>query len=111
MFRHVFVCVCDLTSLFSSSTPFPPFPRLGYGSPQVFKGGKDCVLFLIDCSPPMFDEFAGASEDGEEGATFFSTAVKAVHSALRNKIVCSDKDLVGIVFFSTVRDHKGRFKN
>ncbi|EGD75913.1 hypothetical protein PTSG_00622 [Salpingoeca rosetta] len=49
----------------------------------------------------MFDEFTPPTDDEEAGSTFFSTAVKAVHSALRNKIVCSDKDLVGIVFFST----------
>eukprot|EP00043_Microstomoeca_roanoka_P019834 m.230462 g.230462 ORF g.230462 m.230462 type:complete len:639 (+) comp17060_c3_seq4:3221-5137(+) len=72
---------------------------------HVFKGGKDCVIFLIDCAPAMFDEFTSPPEDAEEeeGATFFATAIKAVHSALRNKIVCSDKDLVGIVLFSTER--------
>eukprot|EP01147_Barroeca_monosierra_P011025 gene11025-3095_t len=70
---------------------------------QVYKGGKDCVVFAIDCSPPMFDDMGSISSEGDHISeqSYVLTAIKAVHSALRNKIICSDKDLVGIVLFST----------
>ena len=58
-------------------------------------GGRDTVIFLVDCSRSMFDDF-------EDGQTFFHHCVKAAHSTLTNKIITSMKDLVGIVFYSSV---------
>eukprot|EP00049_Salpingoeca_infusionum_P001630 m.49748 g.49748 ORF g.49748 m.49748 type:complete len:663 (+) comp11118_c0_seq2:97-2085(+) len=89
-----------------------------------FKGGRDAVIFLIDCSPSMFEEFelrtetaTGGDSDGEGGddedgegsttsTTYFSQAVKATHAAFQNKILTSDRDLVSVVFYSTVKRKK-----
>jgi len=61
---------------------------------QDYAGGKDCVIFLIDCSRSMFDEF--------DQGTFFHHCIQAAQSTLTNKIITSMKDLVGIVFYASV---------
>ncbi|XP_078670964.1 X-ray repair cross-complementing protein 5-like [Branchiostoma floridae x Branchiostoma belcheri] len=62
---------------------------------------RDSLIFLIDCSASMFQE-----EEGEEGSAFHK-CVKCVHSAMRNKIISNDRDLVGVVFFATNK-HKNQ---
>eukprot|EP00117_Sycon_ciliatum_P030500 scpid60044/ scgid24025/ X-ray repair cross-complementing protein 5; 5&apos; ATP-dependent DNA helicase 2 subunit 1; ATP-dependent DNA helicase II 70 kDa subunit; DNA repair protein XRCC6; Ku autoantigen protein p70 homolog len=68
---------------------------------------KDSVILLIDCSLPMFQK----SEDAEEGCCF-ELCIKCAKSVLMNKIISSDKDLVGVVLFGTEK-HKNSsdFKN
>ncbi|KAK3593948.1 hypothetical protein CHS0354_040681 [Potamilus streckersoni] len=64
---------------------------------QLRWGTRDGLIFLIDGSKSMFDETA---ETGEEEC-LFQLCVKVAKTTLQNKIISSDKDLVGIVFFGT----------
>lgn len=57
---------------------------------------RDGLIFLVDCSKSMFDE---PEDDDEE--THFQIVIRAAKTTLQNKIISSDKDLVGIVFFGT----------
>ncbi|CAG2194364.1 G22P1 [Mytilus edulis] len=56
---------------------------------------KDGLIFLIDCSKSMFD-----SED-EDQESHFQLCIKCAKTTLQNKIISSDKDLIGVVFFGT----------
>ncbi|XP_062513142.1 X-ray repair cross-complementing protein 5-like [Corticium candelabrum] len=63
---------------------------------QAFRvSGKDSLIFVIDCSESMFEP----RTDGEDSA--FSLCIRCAKNVLSNKIISSDKDLVGIVFFAT----------
>lgn len=62
--------------------------------------GRDGLIFLIDATKPMFTKV----EDGNESA--FEICLKCAHNVLMSKIISSDKDLVGIIFFGT-----GKHKN
>ena len=57
--------------------------------------GRDGLIFLIDVTKPMFEK----SPDTEEN--FFEICLKCVHNVLMSKIVSSDKDVVGVIFFGT----------
>ncbi|VDI60204.1 X-ray repair cross-complementing protein 5-like [Mytilus galloprovincialis] len=56
---------------------------------------KDGLIFLVDCSKSMFD-----SED-EDQESHFQLCIKCAKTTLQNKIISSDKDLIGVVFFGT----------
>lgn len=78
----------------------------------AFVGGKDSVIFLIDCSPSMFDVFEAGESEGDADKTFFSRSVEAAYNTLSNKVVCSAKDLVAVVFFGTdSHRNSGDFKH
>ncbi|KAI8783444.1 X-ray repair cross-complementing protein 5 [Biomphalaria glabrata] len=49
---------------------------------------RDGLIFLIDASKPMFDDL-------------FQLSLKAVKSTMQNKIISSERDLIGTVFFGT----------
>ncbi|RUS22756.1 hypothetical protein BC937DRAFT_87171 [Endogone sp. FLAS-F59071] len=55
---------------------------------------KDCILFVIDCSPPML-------QPDDEGEIPFESAIKCARSVLMNKIISSESDLVGILLYGT----------
>ncbi|ORZ22807.1 SPOC like C-terminal domain-containing protein [Lobosporangium transversale] len=55
---------------------------------------RDSILFVIDCSPAMLK----ASEDGEIP---FYTAIKCAMAVQLNKIISSESDLVGVIFYGT----------
>ncbi|KAK0051580.1 X-ray repair cross-complementing protein 5 [Biomphalaria pfeifferi] len=49
---------------------------------------RDGLIFLIDASKSMFDDL-------------FQLSLKAVKSTMQNKIISSERDLIGTVFFGT----------
>ncbi|RUP48803.1 SPOC like C-terminal domain-containing protein [Jimgerdemannia flammicorona] len=55
---------------------------------------KDSILFVIDCSPSMLEPDA-------EGEIPFESAIKCVSSVLKNKIISSESDLIGVLFYGT----------
>lgn len=63
---------------------------------QVYEAysGRDSLIILIDCTKPMFIKI-----EDEESA--FDLCIKCAKNVMSNKIVSSDKDLIGIVFFGT----------
>ncbi|XP_041472414.1 X-ray repair cross-complementing protein 6-like [Lytechinus variegatus] len=68
------------------------------------KAGKDSLIFLIDCSEPMFEK----SDD----KSHFEMSIECAKTVLSNKIISSEKDLVGVVFFGTEKDkNSGSFKH
>ena len=58
-------------------------------------GNKDSLIFLIDCSKPMFD--------GSDDEKPFQLCLKCAACTMKNKIIGSEKDLFGIVFFGTTK--------
>ena len=62
-------------------------------------GGKDALLFLIDSTPPMHENFEG-SEDDFSG-TMFQKALTCAHATLKSRIFGSEKDLIGVLAFGT----------
>ncbi|XP_077994569.1 X-ray repair cross-complementing protein 6-like [Glandiceps talaboti] len=58
-------------------------------------GGKDGLIFLIDCTKPMF------ARHGDDDESHFELCIKCAKTVLSNKIISSDKDLVAVVFFGT----------
>nr|XP_022332016.1 X-ray repair cross-complementing protein 5-like [Crassostrea virginica] len=59
---------------------------------------RDGLIFLIDCSKSMFDK---EDIDKEEEESHFQLCLRCAKTTLQNKIISSDKDLVGVVFFGT----------
>lgn len=54
---------------------------------------KDSLIMVIDCSREMFEKTRGEIP--------FQLCIKCTVSVLKNKIISSDKDLIGLVFFGT----------
>ncbi|CAK8674751.1 unnamed protein product [Clavelina lepadiformis] len=63
-------------------------------------GGRDSVIFAIDCCREMFELDGENSED-----TPFNRIIEAIHDMYLNKIITSDKDLHGIIFFGTKKNN------
>lgn len=67
-------------------------------------GTKDGLIFLIDCSKSMFEK------EGDESP--FELCIKCAKSVIQNKIISSDKDLLGIIFFATEKSkNSSEFKH
>jgi ATP-dependent DNA helicase 2 subunit 1 len=62
---------------------------------EQFSGSKDCLIFAIDCSESMFRPRDNAEE------SWFELSIRCSKNVLSNKIISSDKDLIGVVFFAT----------
>ncbi|KAL1402776.1 hypothetical protein pipiens_005929 [Culex pipiens pipiens] len=56
-------------------------------------GGREGLLALIDCSDSMFNEASGKHN--------FREALELIEAVMKNKIITSDKDLIGIVLYNT----------
>lgn len=56
-------------------------------------GGREGLLALIDCSDNMFNEASGKHN--------FREALELIEAVMKNKIITSDKDLIGIVLYNT----------
>lgn len=54
---------------------------------------KDSLIVVIDCSREMFEKTRGEIP--------FQLCIKCTVSVLKNKIISSDKDFIGLVFFGT----------
>ncbi|KAJ3056120.1 X-ray repair cross-complementing protein 6 [Rhizophlyctis rosea] len=61
---------------------------------------KDNVIFVIDASPLMH-------EVDKEGVSYFTAALKCASRFLQTKIVQSESDLMGLVFFGTEHAKNG----
>merc|ERR1711936_564888 len=55
---------------------------------------RDGLIFLIDASKSMFD----AADDDD---CHFQLCIKAAKTTIQNKIISSERDLIGTVFFGT----------
>lgn len=62
---------------------------------QFKMGLRDGLILLVDCSKSMFDK------ENDDDESFFQLCMRCCKTTLQNKIISSDKDLVGIVFFGT----------
>ena len=70
---------------------------------QDYLPSRDCLILLIDCSPPMLSPYQTDpdSMSEEEEDTGLQMCMKCCRSVLLNKVFSSDKDLVGVVLFGT----------
>ncbi|PIK56415.1 putative X-ray repair cross-complementing protein 6 [Apostichopus japonicus] len=67
--------------------------------------GRDSIILLVDVTRPMFIK-------QESGETHFELCMKCAQSVLKNKVISSDRDLVGIVFFGTEKEkNSANFKH
>ncbi|KAJ9573651.1 hypothetical protein L9F63_008992 [Diploptera punctata] len=56
--------------------------------------GRDSVIFLIDSTKPMFKKDAN-------GTSPFRISLECCKTTMMNKIISSEKDLIGVIFFGT----------
>ncbi|RUS91305.1 hypothetical protein EGW08_000919 [Elysia chlorotica] len=62
---------------------------------QAWGNQRDGLIFLIDASKSMFD----AADDDD---CLFQLCLKIVKTTMQNKIISSERDVIGTVFFGTV---------
>ncbi|KAG8556673.1 hypothetical protein GDO81_018165 [Engystomops pustulosus] len=73
----------------------------GDAEPGEFRyGGRDSLIFLVDASKQMFKSTA------DDDLTPFDISLQCIRSVYTSKIISSDHDLLGLVFFGT-RESKG----
>ncbi|XP_064634818.1 X-ray repair cross-complementing protein 6-like [Lineus longissimus] len=73
-------------------------------STQWRQAPRDGLIFVIDCSESMFEE--------NDSSTPFELCIKCAKNVMQNKIISSEKDLMGLVFFGTDKSkNSGDFKN
>ena len=65
---------------------------------QQFYPSKDCILFLIDCSPSMFNIVQNFDNSK---TTPLSSILNITENFLKTKIISSQNDLFGIILFNT----------
>lgn len=84
------------------------------GTAASWEIGRDGLIFLIDATESMFikTENDGDNADDDGDNTPFKKCLKCAHNVLMSKIISSEKDLMGIIFFGT-REQKNSsdFKN
>ena len=71
-----------------------------YGDDQTtskasWEVGRDGLIFLIDTTKPMFEKSKDLSE------SCFEICLQCLHNVLMSKIISSDKDVLGVIFFGT----------
>ncbi|GFS25608.1 X-ray repair cross-complementing protein 5-like [Elysia marginata] len=72
---------------------------------QAWGNQRDGLIFLVDASKSMFD----APDDDD---CLFQLTLKIVKTTMQNKIISSEKDVIGTVFFGTEKkDNPSDFKN
>ncbi|XP_010582172.1 X-ray repair cross-complementing protein 6 [Haliaeetus albicilla] len=59
--------------------------------------GRDSLIFLVDASKAMFES------DGD-GVTPFDMTVQCIRNVYTSKIISSDRDLLGVVFYGTEKN-------
>ncbi|MEJ1271457.1 X-ray repair complementing defective repair in Chinese hamster cells 6 [Cricetulus griseus] len=68
--------------------------------------GRDSLIFLVDASRAMFDS------QGEDEVTPFDMSIQCIQSVYTSKIISSNRDLLGVVFYGTEKDKNSvNFKN
>nr|XP_033785256.1 X-ray repair cross-complementing protein 6 [Geotrypetes seraphini]XP_033785257.1 X-ray repair cross-complementing protein 6 [Geotrypetes seraphini]XP_033785258.1 X-ray repair cross-complementing protein 6 [Geotrypetes seraphini] len=61
--------------------------------------GRDSLIFLVDASKAMFESL------DDDGNTCFDLTIQCIRSVYTSKIISSERDLLGLVFFGTEK-HK-----
>lgn len=70
--------------------------------------GRDSVIIAIDCCQEMFQ----SPIDSDEEATPFTRTCEAIKDLLRNRIICNDRELHGVVLFNTEKEsNRSGFKH
>ncbi|KAM6162461.1 X-ray repair cross-complementing protein 6 [Erethizon dorsatum] len=68
--------------------------------------GRDSLIFLVDASRAMFES------QYENELTPFDMSIQCIESVYTSKIISSDRDLLGVVFYGTKKDKNSvNFKN
>ena len=67
---------------------------------DMMRDKKDGIIFVIDCSRDMFMERTYSDSSTSQSLTPFQMSTRAVLSVIKNKIVSSSDDLVGLIFFN-----------
>lgn len=76
---------------------------------KVWEIGRDGVILLVDATGPMFRNDHASDEDEFSP---FQKCMKCAKSVMMNKIISSDKDLLGIVLYGTNKhQNSSDFKN
>lgn len=68
--------------------------------------GRDSIIFLIDCTEPMFIKM-----ETEEKCMPFELAIKCAINVMKNKIISSERDLIGVVLFGSEQTTGTNFKH
>lgn len=67
------------------------------------ENARDSILFLIDCSPSMFQV--------HNGEVPWVSAIKCASATMKNKIISSEDDFIGVIFYNTSKDrNQANFK-
>ncbi|GAM24158.1 hypothetical protein SAMD00019534_073330, partial [Acytostelium subglobosum LB1] len=61
----------------------------------AYQSMRDCIIFLIDASPPMFERDPITKERA------FDNAIKCLIQTITDKIITSDSDLIGLCLYGT----------
>ncbi|XP_076351322.1 inverted repeat-binding protein isoform X1 [Tachypleus tridentatus] len=68
------------------------------GALNYIQTGRDSLIFLIDVTESMF------VKSEETGNIPFYLSIKCLKTTLENKIISSEKDLIGVIFFGSEKD-------
>ena len=61
---------------------------------------KDCVIFLLDCSPSMHNLFTDTNNENKK-TTAITTVLTVAENFLKTKIITNEKDLFGLLLYDT----------
>ena len=61
---------------------------------------KDCVIFLLDCSPSMHNLFIDTNNENKK-TTAITTVLTVAENFLKTKIITNEKDLFGLLLYDT----------
>ena len=61
---------------------------------------KDCVIFLLDCSPSMHNLFIDSNNENKK-TTAITTVLTVAENFLKTKIITNEKDLFGLLLYDT----------
>lgn len=71
------------------------FSGMNQEEAQFLKDQKDAVIFLIDCGASMFEE----NPHNPDSTSSIDQILKATLGFMKNKIITSESDRVGIILF------------
>ena len=72
---------------------------------EAYKDMKDSVIFLIDCHESMYNQniYNGVPTEEGESTSSIDCVLRAALSFMKNKIVTSDNDKIGVVLYGCAR--------
>ncbi|KAI9143652.1 SPOC like C-terminal domain-containing protein [Paraphysoderma sedebokerense] len=75
-------------------------------SQETLVPARDGIIFAIDCNSSMFEPLKEQFSDDVNGdaelSTPFQMAIHAVKDTMESKIIASEDDKIGVIFFNTV---------